>query len=109
MDDDELDSLISEIEMEPKKPAAGQGSSAPVTAEFSLDDIDAFMADINIGGAAARAQVSKKPVIKRTNKYTAVGAASGNELDALLENLDPKSVDLSKLSKGTFVTHALVP
>lgn len=101
MDDDELDSLIAEIELEPKKPAAGQGSSAPVTAEFTLDEIDDFMADMNLGGIAARAQSAKKPVIKRTNKYTAVGAAAGNELESLLENLDPKSVDLKYLSKGT--------
>lgn len=87
--------------MEPKKPAAGQGSSVQPSAEFGLDDVDAFIADISLGGAAARAQATKKPVIKRANKYTAAGAASGNELESLLENLDPKNVDLSYLSKGT--------
>ena len=102
MDDFDLENLIAEIENEPKKPAAGQGNSAgPATQELTLDEIDAFMADLNVGGAAARAQATKKPVIKRANKYTAVGAAHGNELDALLENLDPKNVDLRTLSKGT--------
>lgn len=101
MDDFELDSLIAEIEAEPKKPSAGQGGAAPVTAELDMDDIDAFMADLNVGGAASRAQTTKKPVIKRTNKYTSVGAAAGNELDSLLENLDPKTVDLNEYSKGT--------
>lgn len=102
MDDFDLDNLIAEIQAEPKKPAAGQGqaTAAPVT-EFGLDDIDAFMADISFGGAAATAASTKKPVIKRANKYTAAGASHGNELEALLENLDPKNVDLSSMSKGT--------
>lgn len=105
MNDDELDSLISAIEMEPKLPAAGQGlgRDAP-TPELSIDDIEAFMADLNVGGASARAQATKVPVIKRKSKYTAAGAAAGPELDSLLENLDPKSVDLTKNSKGILKT-----
>lgn len=100
MDDLDLESLIAEIQMEPKKPAAGQGQPASAVAEFGLDDIDAFIADISLGGVAAAAASTKKPVIKRSNKYTAAGAAHGNELEALLENLDPKNVDLSVMSKG---------
>lgn len=107
MDDFDLESLIAEIQSEPKKPAAGQGASAVPQAEFGLDDIDAFIADIALGGAAASAQSTKKAVIKRSNKYTATGAAHGNELDALLENLDPKNVDLSNMSKGTWRKPAL--
>lgn len=102
MDDFDLDNLIAEIQSEPKKPAPGQGAVVAAQTEFGLDDIDAFIADIALGGAAASAQSSKKAVIKRSNKYTATGAAHGNELDALLENLDPKNVDLSNMSKGTW-------
>lgn len=83
-DFDDLDSLVTLINEQSTTPSKEHEESKE---DFSFDDLESFINDLE-GDPCKRAVSTKKPNIKRKNKYTAEGAVSGNALEDLLSSIE---------------------
>lgn len=99
--DDDVDSLFAELSLESNYP----------TDDFSLDDLDSFISDLDGTSRTQRVISTKAPNLKRKGKYASSGAVSGNDLENLLSMLETRASTVQFLKpKGkpmTFVQELL--